>query len=229
MRPVNKGVAPRAYADYKEAGPDLQDRLGNYCSYCERYIETHLAIEHIQPKSLNPGLAADWANFLLGCSHCNSCKGAVPINVADYYWPDSDNTLRALAYLPGGLVIPNPARSPTEQAKAQATIRLVGLDKDPGNPDLNRMPTKSDRRWRRRAEVWALAIKDKDRLAKHDTDIVRELIVENAVGRGMFSIWWTVFAGDKDMRRRFRLAFKNTEINCFNAAEEPVCHPTGQI
>jgi hypothetical protein len=103
------------------------------------------------------------------------------------------------------------------------------LDKDPGNPDLNRRPTESDHRWLRRTEAWALALRAQVRLAQQDTNIVRELIVEIALARGMFSIWWTVFAGDEDMRRRLRLAFRNTEIRCFNATEETVCHPTGQI
>ena len=57
MRPVDKGTAPTVYTKYQDAGPDLQSRLGDYCSYCERQIETHLAVEHIQPKSDVPGTA----------------------------------------------------------------------------------------------------------------------------------------------------------------------------
>src|SRR5260221_6501574 len=75
MRPVDKGAAPALYENYQEAGPDLQVRLGDFCSYCERQIETHLAVEHVQPKSHVPALATVWSNFLLGCVHCNSSKG----------------------------------------------------------------------------------------------------------------------------------------------------------
>ena len=89
MRPVDKGAAPAVYAKYQDAGPDLQARLGDYCSYCERQIETNLAVEHIQPKSHVPALRTDWTNFLLGCVNCNSSKGNTPINLRDYFWPDA--------------------------------------------------------------------------------------------------------------------------------------------
>src|SRR5688572_22629383 len=93
-RPVDKGAAPRVYAAYQEAGSDLQARLGDYCSYCERRIETHLAVEHVQPKVRRASLRTSWRNFLLGCVHCNSCKGKKRIALHSYYWPDRDNTLR---------------------------------------------------------------------------------------------------------------------------------------
>lgn len=39
MRPVNKGKAPEVeYKDYKDAEPELEERLGAYCSYCEMPI-----------------------------------------------------------------------------------------------------------------------------------------------------------------------------------------------
>src|ERR1035441_98128 len=150
MRPVDKGIAPNAYAHYREAAEDLKSRIGDYCSYCERQIETNLAVEHIQPKSLNAALQTTWSNFLLGCVNCNSSKGDAPIVLANYYWPDTDNTLRAFEYTNGGLVRAQPALTQREQARAQTTIELTGLDKDPGNPDLSRRPTSSDIRWRRR-------------------------------------------------------------------------------
>jgi uncharacterized protein (TIGR02646 family) len=229
MRPVNKGAAPNTYTDYRDAANDLQDRLGDYCSYCERQIETHLAVEHIQPKSLNGTLKNDWSNFLLACVHCNSSKGDTPVTLTDYYWPDLDNTLRALAYRQGGIVEPNPNLAPPDQAKAIATITLTGLDKDPGNPDAARKPTGSDRRYLRRLHAWNLATRYSAKLAAEDTPNLREAIVDIALGRGMFSIWWTVFAGDTDIRRRLRLAFVHTETNCFDQNEDAVPHPTGQI
>ena len=148
MRPVDKGVAPNAYAHYREVADDLKLRIGDYCLYCERQIETNLAVEHIQPKSLNVGLQTTWPNFLLGCVNCNSSKGDTPIVLADYFWPDTDNTLRAVEYTAGGLVRPHSGRTGPEQATAQSTIELTGLDKDLGNPDLNRCPSSSDIRWR---------------------------------------------------------------------------------
>src|ERR1700730_16188143 len=101
MRPVERGTAPRVYTNYQDAGPDLQARLGDYCSYCERQIETNLAVEHVQPKDSQTALRNTWTNFLLGCVHCNSSKGKQPVSVPDFLWPDLDNTLRAFDYEPG--------------------------------------------------------------------------------------------------------------------------------
>lgn len=226
MRPVDKGLAPGIYMTYQDAGPDLQAHLGDYCSYCERQIETYLAVEHIQPKSQGGQLNA-WSNFLLACVNCNSSKGSNALTLTDYFWPDSDNTLRALEYIRGGIIRPNSAQPPPIQAKAQATILLTGLDKRPGN--VGREPTKADLRWLKRQQLWKMAELDQQRLTTNDSPEVRELIVENALGRGMFSIWWTIFEGDVDMRLRLREAFAGTDGGCFDANEDLVHRPGGQI
>lgn len=227
MRPVDKGSAPAVYARYQEACADLQARLGDYCSYCERRIETHLAVEHVQPKVRRKTMRNLWSNFLLGCVHCNSSKGKKRIALRDYFWPDRDNTLRAFEYRSGGLVHPHTGLIPVERVRARDTIALTGLDKFPGNP--GREPTASDRRWLRRLETWQLAEKDRARLVIHDTAVVRELIIENAIARGMFSIWWTVFAGDVDMRQRLRVAFIGTHGASFDINENPVPRAGGRL
>jgi uncharacterized protein (TIGR02646 family) len=227
MRPVDKGAAPAVYVRYQDAGPDLQACLGDYCSYCERQIETHLAVEHVQPKVWRATLKNAWSNFLLGCVHCNSSKGKKRIALRAYFWPDRDNTLRAFDYVKGGMVLPHTSLNAAERSRAQDTIALIGLDKFPGN--TGREPTASDRRWLRRNETWQLAEKDRARLAIQDTLVVRELIVENAIARGMFSIWWTVFADDNDMRRRFREAFAGTHTSSFDAEENLVPRVGGQL
>lgn len=227
MRPVDKGVAPAVYARYQDAGPDLQARLGDYCSYCERRIETYLAIEHVQPKDGQPELRNSWSNFLLSCVNCNSSKGKKRVDLRDYFWPDRDNTLRAFEYVEGGLVQPHADLGEGDQIRAQDTLALTGLDKFPDNS--GREPTPSDRRWQRRHETWQLANVDRNRLADQDTIVVRELIVENAVAHGMFSIWWTVFAGDVDMRRRLREAFIGTHEGSFDINENSVPRDGGQL
>lgn len=231
MRPVDKGIAPHTYSRYQDAGPDLQARLGDYCSYCERQIETNLAVEHIQPKSHVSRLRTSWSNFLLGCVNCNSSKGANPINVTDYFWPDVDNTLRAFKYTKGGIIDPSLSLSSSSlMAKADATIILFGLDKYPGNSNKARHPSSSDKRWLTRQQVWQCAETSWARLQKQPTNTdLREQIVETAIGRGLFSIWWTVFANDADMRQRFRLAFPGTDSGCFDHTEN--CQPRagGQI
>lgn len=227
MRPVDKGTAPKVYAEYQDASQDLKDRLGDYCSYCERQIETNLAVEHKQPKSLVPQLITDWTNFLLGCVNCNSSKGDTPINLEEYLWPDTDNTLFAFEYSRGGIIHTHRSLSPELKSKSRAMIGLVGLDRDPGNTASQ--PTSADRRWRRRQEIWLLAEKNLERLVANDSPAIREGIVETAIARGMFSIWWTVFAGDSDMRRRIREEFVGTHEGCFDASENLLPRPGGQV
>lgn len=228
MRPVDKGAAPTVtYTDYREAAPELILRLGRFCSYCERQIETHLAVEHCRPKSLVPSLRTVWSNFLLGCVNCNSCKGDTAVNLSEYFWPDSDNTIRAFEYSKAGLVNAHSALTTPEKSKAEATIQLVGLDRYPGSPAGK--PTSADKRWERRQKVWALARRCVSKLASNNSLEVRELIIEVALGRGMFSIWWTAFSGDADMRRRLREAFVGTDPTSFDAGENPVARPGGQL
>ncbi|MEO1075190.1 MAG: HNH endonuclease [Bacteroidota bacterium] len=216
MRPVDKGPTTGTYTTYGQAKPDLLDRLGDYCSYCERRIETHLAVEHVQPKSREPALELAWSNFLLGCVHCNSSKGDTPIDLEDFVWPDTDNTLRAFVYEEGGIVKPAPDLSPVLKAKAQALIRLVGLDKYPGNPDRSRRPSSSDLRWLRRLEALEKARRTRDIVENYDAPATRELAVQSFAGYGMFSIWYAVFEGDADMRRRLVEALPGTAANCFD-------------
>jgi hypothetical protein len=228
MRPIDKGGPPATvYADYRDAAPDLVALLGHYCSYCERRFETHLAVEHIQPKLLATALRTAWSNFLLGCVNCNSCKGDTPVTLTDHYWPDADNTLRAFEYLAGGIVAANSSLSTEQAVKAAATLALTGIDRHPGN--TTRPPTPADRRWEGRREVWALAQRCVQQLANNNSPEVRELIVEVALARGIFSIWWTVFEHDVDMRRRFRKAFRGTAAICFDQAERAVPRPGGQV
>ena len=227
MRPVDRGAAPGVYVRYQDAAGDLQARLGDFCSYCERQIETNLAVEHIRPKSQNAALRNEWTNFLLGCVNCNSSKGDNDIDVSDFLWPDTDNTLRAFAYNRGGLISVDPALTVQLSIKANATIALLGLDKYPGND--GREPTSADKRWLRRQETWQKAQKCHSELQVHDTPEFRQIIVDLAITGGLFSIWWTAFNGDVDMRRRLREAFNGTANLCFNAVEELIARAGGQL
>ena len=58
---------------------------------------------------------------------------------------------------------------------------------------------------------------------------MREQIVETAIAHGMFCIWWTVFDGDVDMRRRLREAFTGTHAASFDVNENPVPRVGGQL
>lgn len=227
MRPVERGASPKqSYPSYGDAAEDLEARLGRYCSYCERRLETHLAVEHIRPKSSSPALAVAWQNFLVACVNCNSCKGDTPILLTDYLWPDVDNTLRAFRHAPGGTVDIDTSIPAPLQTRANALRVLVGLDRVPATPTP---PSASDLRWERRRETWLKASRARGRLATADSTSLREQIAETAQESGMFSIWWEAFAGDTDMRRRLRQAFLGTCPNSFDANENLQARPGGQL
>jgi uncharacterized protein (TIGR02646 family) len=210
MRPVNRGVSPyENFSHYRDAAQSLIGRLGSYCSYCERHIETHLAVEHVSPKSVDPDREKDWDNFLLGCINCNSSKGMTSINASDYFWPDLDNTLKIFSYL-NAVVASAPGLSFEQQQRADSLIRLVGLDRHPGNLDKTRRPSASDRRWIFRKDIWGIAQQARQRLCQKDSSELREQVVETALGRGGFGIWFTVFADDEDMCQRLVSAFPGT-------------------
>jgi len=61
VRPVVKGDAPQlAYNPYGNALDDLTAQLGYFCSYCEQPITHAPEVEHVQRKSLVPGLEYSW-------------------------------------------------------------------------------------------------------------------------------------------------------------------------
>jgi uncharacterized protein (TIGR02646 family) len=122
MRPVERGLAPQTYAQYRDAIEDLKSRLGSYCSYCERQVAASLAVEHVIPKSLRPELEKEWHNFLLGCTNCNSVKGDRVVELQNFIWPDRDNTLLALVYSKGGFIRLADNLDNNLKTKAQAFI-----------------------------------------------------------------------------------------------------------
>ncbi len=196
-------------------------------------LDTSLAVEHVEPKKpegvsvIIKERETDWNNFLLACTNCNSTKGDTNVALQDYFWPDRDNTFLALVYSEGGLITVN-NNLPNEdlKEKAKKTISLTGLDKHP----LNK-PEASDRRWNNRREVWNIAKRSKERLARNNNSDFREQIVETATGYGYWSIWMTVFSDDADMLCRFIDALPGTCKQCFdqNNNYQAVSKTGGQI
>lgn len=213
MRPVTRQVPlQQVFREHREAFPFLVAHWGAYCNYCERRLETHLAIEHIQPQDSNPLLALKWENFLLACTNCNSCKSNKPINQNNYLWPDRNNTLRAYFYKSG--VINNALKADHPAHKlADDLMHLVGLDKIPGNK--GREPTDADFRWRFRQETEDKANDAKNDLLSSDSPLLRKYIVKEAVECGGFSIWFAAFSEDADMCERLIAAYPGTARDCF--------------
>ena len=228
MRPVTKGPAPpnAPFNAYPEALEPLTEAVGWYCSYCERRLEVNLAIEHVQPKSLTPALELEWDNFLLACTNCNSTKGSQAIQLDDFYWPDADNTVRAFVYEVGGVVDVDPALTQAEQDIARRTLELTGLDRRPGGPHE---PTNTDRRWIFRRNAFDKAMDVRADLQHFDSVLVRNLIRDLAVATGYWSVWFTVFSGDADMRQRLVDALPGTDPGSFDGNSIPVPRPGGAL
>ena len=221
MRPIDKGRSPVAYSDYREALDDLEQRLGRYCSHCERRLGTGLAVEHKAPKSVHPNRALDWGNFLLSCVNCNSVKGDKDVRAGETLWPDEHNTVLAIRYARGGFVEVGPALPAGVADRARALIDLVGLDrhKAKGFPS----PARRDRRWQQREEAWAVAVSclaNYQRLSQ--TAQALELVVEAAQGHGFFSVWLSVFADFPAARRALVEGFPGTARACFDGLGRPV-------
>lgn len=235
MRPVDKGNCPInqnghqiVFPHYSFAKGYLIDRLGHYCSYCERSIPASMAVEHIQPQSRQQELGKTWSNLLLACVNCNSTKKDTDVNstnIGDYLWPDTDNTYRAMTYFSDGPIHPNPNLLGSIQQKAQNSIDLFGLNKTPAN---NSKAT--DDRWMGRIDAWGIAEESKADLIANDTPQMRRQIVRTALAQGHWSIWMTVFRDDSDLLSRFIEAFPGTCSSCFDPSNEyePVKRPGGQ-
>lgn len=225
MRPIEKGINNKTFNQYKDAKGDLIDRLGEYCSYCERKLNASLAVEHVQPKSLHPERRLEWDNFLLACVNCNSSKLAADIRLEDYLWPDKDNTFQAFVYKEGGLITVNDKLDVKQKKCAQNILALAGLQKRPRLNDSKG----SDRRWRHRLEAWDTATASLDDLLKDDTEPLRKCIVRLAAANGHWSIWMTVFKDDRDMLKRFIESFPGTSKGCFDESGAPIPRKGGIV
>ncbi|MGZ5624860.1 MAG: HNH endonuclease [Methylobacter sp.] len=230
MRPVDKGNNSRDFNPYSDAQQPLVTRLGEYCSYCERWIASGIHVEHKKPKNDYPEDQYRWSNFLLACGNCNSGKGHGKLNLDDYLWPDCDNTFRAFAYDSEGRVLPRTDYNEALTEKIKQTWIMLGLNK---HPDIftegNQTPTIKDNRWLHRREAWQKADRRKQELAVNDTPQRRAEIVEMACERGFFSIWLTVFADDQDMKTRLIRTFTGTSSDCFDAQGVPLARPGGKL
>lgn len=232
MRPVIRGKSPKDddYDQYRKAFPELLSRLGPYCSYCERRINTSLAIEHLEPKTLCDRLEGNWDNFLLACVNCNSCKGSEEIDFSTLYFPDRDNTFIPFHYREDGHVVADPILESDETEIAEDTLALTGLDKRAKNEEDENGKLVATDRIAQRAEAWG-QIKDAKRdLEESPTTLLRHRIAKEAKALGFFSIWMHVFEDDKDMCQRFIETFSGSHENqlygtatdCFGSHAQPI-------
>ena len=242
MRPVRRNNSPQVndYENYKDAKTDLISRIGSgwlnetqmaaYCSFCERKIDTMLAVEHIEPKNGpfgNPVLIGRWSNFLLACVNCNSTKSTKQVIFANLYLPDRDNTFAAFLYLPDGNIVPHPNLDNHQKCIAQSTLALVGLDKRMrSTADVQGRLIAEDRA-SQRMQMFCLAETALADLQQNpNNEAVKRLIVTNAVTGGFFSVWMTVFSNEVEMRQRLIDAFSGTRASeCFAPITESIVSP----
>jgi uncharacterized protein (TIGR02646 family) len=224
MRPVTRGASPVAeeFRKYEDAFPYLVARLAMYCSYCERYMPTSLAVEHVQPKSRYPARERSWENFLLGCTNCNSTKGDRDVLLDALLLPDRDNTFAAYEYREDGQVAPAAHLAADAQTLAERTLELTGQNTRRGLPrDPNLRLVALDRIAQRR-QTWLMAEISRADLRNAPSDALRRAIVNLALKAGFFSIWMKVFENDAGMRRRFIDAFPGTAQDCFDGRTRPI-------
>lgn len=226
MRPVDKGAAPRAYTDYGQARHDLAERIGYYCSYCEMKVFNSIEVEHILPQNQG-GAVLDWNNFLLSCKYCNTIKSDHNANTTDYLWPDRDNTDLAFEYEEVRVVYPKPTTSNSIQFKAQSSITLTGLDRNPAGPNF---PTPSDTRWRSRKEVWDIAKLNLTKWNQAPVLPMAEVIASCALISGHYSIWMKVFATEQMVLDEIDRYYRTKHLyKVFQANGHRVIRPNGLI
>ena len=203
MRSVNRGPWPTgdhgrrvSFPGYGYAKLPLIDRIGDYCSNCERPGDLH--VEHIVPRSIDPSLETEWSNLLLGCINCNSRKSSRNSSRRGYLWPERDDTFGAFTYRSGGRVSVNGGLAARERRKAGSLFHLVGLGES---------GTRTDRRRHKRRQAWDTAVRVRSLTGDGQSRI---LAVEVALGTGFFSVRMAVFHDDEDMRRRLVNAFPGT-------------------
>lgn len=211
MRPVNKGEAPKEYTKYNDARDDLFERIGMYCSYCEMVIKNMPAVEHVIPRD-NGGEELNWDNFLLSCWYCNSNKGSRNKNREGYLWPDKDNTFKAFKYDYGVPISVNDQLIGAEKTKAENTIELFALDRE---PNTDKWKNHKDMRPISRMNTWAKAKESLKDWEAVPVEQVAKAICRTATSEGHFSIWMKVFEKHKSIIEMFIDSFKGTEKRYF--------------
>lgn len=219
-QPPSDHTVQEEYDPHGNSAPYLILNLGEYCSYCGVF-DANPAVEHIIPQSQDSSLVTNWSNFLLACNRCNGPdnKGANPVDLEEILLPHQDDTFHAFIYSEGGIVKVNPALSGEEKKKADKLMDLVKLDKYPTNPKYPPKPNQPfgfpirDRRYKVRSERWSTA---KRKLVKYENgELSAEDIVEFALLRGMFSVWYTVFASHKEVLDLLVSSFPGTNPEYF--------------
>lgn len=214
MRPVNKGKAPKkTYKEYRDAEPDLEERIGAYCSFCEMPIKHVPEVEHKEAKAKG-GAVLEWENLLLSCKYCNTRKGT-KVEKGDktkYLWPDEDDTFHAYSYdndIPQLNTEYLKKQGKRACEKAKNTYQLFKLCHIPITPK------DKDRRYALRNEARNYAIGSKKGLEMIKTPSERKMYISTiknlALASGFFSVWMEVFQDDEEIKQILITSFQGTK------------------
>jgi uncharacterized protein (TIGR02646 family) len=127
--------------------PALKQMTDEHCAYCDGYpLDTICTptIDHFQPKSKFPELAFTWDNLFLCCQFCQGSEGKADSWNADALKPDqADYQFEKYFYYEyeTGRLHPNSSATPDDQHRAEATIKLMGLNKG-GRPEARKRDLK---------------------------------------------------------------------------------------
>lgn len=236
MRPIDKGDTPqldnkeKTVSDYKDWRQDLLDRIGNYCAYCNMVLTDGPQVEHVAPKVINPQLRLKWSNMLLACGACNRAKSAWPYESNTHYLPDYHNTYLAFDHV----IVPHPKKKNLMACvPVPKNINLVNIEKAANTIELFKFnaitsnPRATDLRWKYRFEAYQssrLWRDSWDNWGKDVPDAFVPLLLDAALGKGFFSIWFECFHNVTIVKRNLIEAFPGTRLDCFSEADnyEPI-------
>lgn len=207
---------------------DLIERIGNYCCYCNMPLTHSLEVEHVVPKNPRPGNPAgsllDWSNVLLACGPCNLTKNNKPVPLDSYYLPEENNTHLAFGYqiiTKGGkrdekaCVIVAGQNMQVNQIKAENTIKLLGLDSTKTDDRV------TDLRWKFRYESYDSAylwLSEWKAWGKNVSKDFLPLLKDAVKSKGFFSIWYSVFADEPEVKQELLRVFPGTDSYSFEDA-----------
>ena len=213
MRSLNKGAHPQSsdgtlvnFARHKDAAPYLIDKIGKFCSYCERHIPSNLAVEHVVAKLHAPQLERDWNNLLLACGNCNSHKGTKTQQRTDSLWPDEDDTFNAFVYSATGSITVSEHLDDVQKSRAFMLLKTTGLDKT-----LDKTSSADDRAKDRR-ERWEKALVAKRLLAQNQSITSAQQLLSLMV-TDSYSVWMAVFQDAPDFHAAIQNKFPGTKNN----------------
>jgi uncharacterized protein (TIGR02646 family) len=208
VRPVDKGANSQVFTHWREARDPLIERIGDYCSYCERPCDPH--VEHTEPKSKYEDGTLNWENFLLGCQYCNTIKSDKDVRANPHLFPDAHNTAHAYIYSDDGRVLINDILLPDERIAAENTHSLVNLNRRRDSDN------REDRRWKKRVDAWKTVQEAWEDWMENPTPQVKRQILNLAKSTGFFSVWHTQFRSDTEMCQLLITLFPGTCAACFD-------------